>query len=625
MLASFAGAAERSEVPDKYKWKLSDLFPTEADWAKARDKAAADIPSLAPFQGHVGDSPAKLYEAISAYMKLSQAFERVYTYASQTNDQDTRVSHSQEMLQSVDDVYSKFSTQSSFMRPEIIALGKQKVEAYLSQEPRLAEYKSYLEDIVRWAPHTLSADEERIMARSGRIAGAPGDIYSIFIDADLPYPTIQLSTGDTVRLDPSAYTKYRAVENRDDRIKVFQAFFGAQRAFRRTLGTSLAAHVQTHLYDRDLRHFDSCLQEALFGDNIPVSVYSRLVKDVNANLPTLHRYLKLRERMMGLHDLRYEDLYAPIVKEVEMEYTPESAMDLVLKAVKPLGPDYGTILSNGLLKEGWTDWMPTTGKRSGAYSTGAYGVHPFQLLNFYGSYDDVSTLAHEGGHCMHTYYSMKNQPYVTANYATFVAEVASTFNENLLVHYMVDNAKDDDTRLFLLGNYLENLRTTLFRQVMFAEFEQGIHEKAEKGEPLTGDSMNDLYLGIVRKYYGDAKGVCKVDDMYGMEWGYVHHFYYDFYVYQYATSIIASTALANGVNAEFKAHSGTKKRDAYLHMLSSGSSKYPVDLLKDAGVDMTTSAPFKACMKEMNSVMDQMEKILAKRQHLEKSTGGKTK
>ena len=624
MIVSHAGAAERSDVPDKYKWKLSDLFASEADWAKTRDKLSADVPTLGKFQGHVGDSPAQLYEAIATYMKLSQSLERVYTYASQTNDQDTRVSHSQEMQQSVDDVVSKFSTQSSFLRPEIIALGKAKVESYLSQEPRLAEYRTYLQDIVRWAPHTLSSDEERIMARSGRLAGAPGDIYSIFIDADLPYPTIQLSTGDTVRLDPSAYTKYRAVANRDDRIKVFQAFFGAQRAFRRTLGTSLAAHVQTHVYDKDLRHFDSCLQDALFGDNIPVAVYNQLVKDVNANLPTLHRYLKLRQRMMGLNDLRYEDLYAPIVKEVDMKFTPESAMDLVLKAVKPLGNDYGTVLSSGLLKEGWTDWMPTTGKRSGAYSTGAYGVHPYQLLNFYGEYDDVSTLAHEGGHCMHTYYSMKNQPYVTANYATFVAEVASTFNENLLVHYMVDNAKDDDTRLFLLGNYLENLRTTLFRQVMFAEFEQGIHEKAEQGEPLTGDTMNELYLGIVRKYYGDAKGVCKVDDMYGMEWGYVHHFYYDFYVYQYATSLIASTALANGVSAEYKAH-GTKKRDAYLHLLSSGSSKYPVDLLKDAGVDMTTSAPFKACMKEMNSVMDQMEKILARRSHMKKAAGSGTR
>jgi len=622
LLSISASAAERSEVPDKYKWKLSDLFSSEADWAKTRDNLSAEVPSLAQFQGHVGDSPAKLYDAIATYMKLSQTVERVYTYASQTNDQDTRVSHSQEMLQSVDDVVSKFSTQSSFMRPEIIALGKEKVESYLSQEPRLAEYRTYLEDIVRWAPHTLSSDEERIMARSGRLAGAPGDIYSIFIDADLPYPTIQLSTGDTVRLDPSAYTKYRAVASRDDRIKVFQSFFGAQMAFRRTLGTSLAAHVQTHLYDRDLRHFKTCLEDALFGDNIPVTVYNQLVKDVNENLPTLHRYLKLRQRMMGLNDLRYEDLYAPIVKEVDMQFTPESALDLVLKAVKPLGQEYGTVLSSGLLKEGWTDWMPTTGKRSGAYSTGAYGVHPYQLLNFYGSYDDVSTLAHESGHCMHTYFSMKNQPYVTANYATFVAEVASTFNENLLVHYMVDNAKDDDTRLFLLGNYLENLRTTLFRQVMFAEFEQGIHEKAEKGEPLTGDTMNELYLGIVRKYYGDAKGVCKVDDMYGMEWGYVHHFYYDFYVYQYATSLIASTALANGVSAEAKAH-GTKKRDAYLHLLSSGSSKYPVDLLKDAGVDMTTSAPFRACMKEMNSVMDQMEKILARRDRLKKATGTK--
>jgi oligoendopeptidase F len=612
MVSAAARAAERSEIPEKYKWNLRDLFATEADWKKAKDGLAADIPNLTKYQGRLGESATVFLECLSTYMRMNQALERVYTYSSQTFDQDTRVNRSQEMEQEIEEVFSKYRTASSFLRPEIISLGKAKIDAYLTAEPKLAEYRIYLDGIVRWAPHTLSTEQEKLLARASRLAGTPDNVYSIFTSAEMPYPTVTLSTGEEVRLDPAAYTKYRTVANRDDRLKVFRAFFQVHQDYRRTLGTTLGAHMQSHVMNRDLRGFKSCLEGALFDDNIPETVYHQLVTDVNANLPTLHRYLELRKRMMGLEDLGYEDLYAPIVKEVDMTFTPEEGLAVVLEAVKPLGQDYGTVLGNGLLKQGWTDWIPSTGKRAGAYSTGAYGVHPYQLLNYYDGYDDVSTLAHESGHSLHTYLSAKTQPYVNYEYATFVAEVASTLNENLLFHDMVDKAKDDDTRLFLLGNYLEGLRTTLFRQTMFAEFELAIHEMAERGEAITGDGLNGLYLGLVRKYCGHDKGVCRVDDLYGAEWTYIHHFYYNFYVYQYATSLIASTALANGIRDESGSGS-TAHRDAYLRLLSSGSSKYPVDLLKDAGVDMTTSAPFQACMREMNAVMDEMEKILTKR------------
>jgi len=293
-----------------------------------------------------------------------------------------------------------------------------------------------------------------------------------------------------------------------------------------------------------------------------------------------------------------------------MKYTPEQAMDIVLEAVRPLGKPYVDTLGHGY-RAGWVDWLPSTGKASGAYSTGTYGVHPYQLQNFTGLYDEVGTLAHESGHSMHTFLADRHQPYVNHNYATFVAEVASTLNENLLFHYMLDRTKDKPTRLFLLGSELENLRGTLFRQTMFAEFELKIHEMAEKGETLSGESLSKLYLQIARTYYGDAQGVCKVDPLYAVEWAYIPHFFYDFYVYQYATSIVASTSLARGIREEAAAGRGTAKRDAYLNMLASGSSKYPIDLLKDAGVDMTTSAPFRASMQEMNAVMDEMEKLMA--------------
>jgi oligoendopeptidase F len=369
------------------------------------------------------------------------------------------------------------------------------------------------------------------------------------------------------------------------------------------------------MFDKDVHKFGSCLEAALFGSNIPTAVYSQLIADVHANLPTLHRYLKLRQRMMALDTLRYEDLYAPIVQKVDLRYTTQQAQDLVVKALAPLGPDYVATLQHGF-ENRWVDWVPTTGKRLGAYSTGAYGVHPYQLQNFTGLYEEVSTLAHESGHSMHTYLADKHQPYATHDYRTFVAEVASTLNENLLLHYMLDQTKDRDTRLFLLGSYLDGLRTTLFRQTLFAEFELKVHEMGEKGEPVTGERCSQLYLDLVRTYYGHDQGVCPVKDLYGIEWAYIPHFYYDFYVYQYATSITASSQIAGNIRAEaaLKGRKATtKSRDAYLAMLSAGGSKYPIDLLKDAGVDMTTSGPFNAAIREMNAIMDEMEKLLAKK------------
>jgi oligoendopeptidase F len=314
--------------------------------------------------------------------------------------------------------------------------------------------------------------------------------------------------------------------------------------------------------------------------------------------------------MMGLKTLGYEDLYAPIVQEVKLTFSPESAMARTLEAVKPLGPDYVSTLRKGF-ESRWIDWMPSTGKASGAYSTGAYGVHPYQLQNFTGLYDEVGTLAHESGHSMHTDLADHHQPYATHDYATFVAEVASTLNENLLFHHMLGRTQDRATRLFLLGSYLDNLRTTLFRQTLFAEFELRIHERAERGETLSGESLSKLYLDLVRTYYGHAAGVCRVDSRYAVEWAYIPHFFYDFYVYQYATSIVASIHIANHIRDEAAARPpATRQRDAYLRMLESGSSKYPIDLLRDAGVDMTTSAPFRAAMREMNAVMDEMERLL---------------
>ena len=609
-LALPAHAGDRAQIPEKYRWNLGDLYPTEAAWTAARDALAKRLPGLATHKGHLGDSPQALAAALDSMFSFDLDLTRLAVYASARADEDTRASGPLEMRQAAEQLGVEFSAAISWIRPELLSLDAAKVRSFLAQEPRLAPYRFYVEDVLRWKPHTLSSGEEQIVAQAGNLTGAGATAYGILSNADLPYPTVRLSSGQEVRLDAAAYTLYRASRVREDRDRVFDAFFGALKGFSRTMGTTLYSQARSHVFTKTVRGFGSSLESSLFRNAVPAAVYTQLLADVRRNLPTLHRYLGLRKRMLGLETLRYQDLYVPLVGSVDLKFGPDEARALTLDAFAPLGREYVEILRKGY-ESRWTDYLPSTGKRSGAYSTGVYGVHPYQLLNFNGLYEDLSTLAHESGHSMHTALAHASQPYATADYPIFVAEVASTFNENLLLHHMLSKAKDDDTRLALLGNYLDGLRATLFRQTQFADFELAFHQKAERGEPLTGENLTELYLRTVREYYGHDKGITRVDDLIGVEWAYIPHFYYDFYVYQYATSLVASTALAKGIRDEGKSGS-TAKRDAYLRMLRAGGSKYPIELLKEAGVDMTTSAPFDAAIAEMNAIMDEMEEILAR-------------
>jgi len=457
-------------------------------------------------------------------------------------------------------------------------------------------------------PHTLSEKEEKILAEASLLADGPSSIYGVFSNAEMPYPEIKLSDGTTTTLTKAEYSRYRAAPNRADREAVFGAFWGALDKFKGTFGTQLYANVKKNMFYARTRGYESSLHSALDKDNIPTQVYLALIENVTNNLDSFHRYLRLRKRMLGVETLEYSDAYAPVVKGIDLKYTYDQARKLVLDAVAPLGADYQRVVAKAF-DERWLDVYPSPGKRAGAYSSGdAYDVHPYILLNYNGQYEDVSTLAHELGHTMHSYYSNKNQPYPTADYSIFVAEVASTFNEALLIHKMLQEIKDEDTRLSLLANYLEGIRTTVFRQTQFAEFELRMHEKAERGEPLTGDVLTALYGDILKKYYGHEKGVCHIDDLYAVEWAYIPHFYYDFYVYQYSTSFTASTALAEKILGEEK---GAVEK--YIAFLSAGGSEYPIDLLKNAGVDMTTAEPFNKTMAAMNRTMDEIEAILAKK------------
>jgi oligoendopeptidase F len=611
--ATAAGAVERAEVADRYKWDLSSLYAGESAWMAAKQDLLRDIPGLQRWQGRLGESSGTLLAALQDVEGVRIRAHRLQSYAMQSYDQDTRVGRHQQMQQEAAQVYTDLQAATAFLRPEILALGRASIERLLAAEPGLGQYRMMLDDILRAAPHTLSPAEEKIVARAGALARAPGAVHSVFTAADLPYPEVTLSTGEKVRLDTAAYSRYRASPVKADRDAVFGAFWNRYGEFTRTLATTLDAHVRSHVFNKDVRNFGSSLEAALFGYNIPVSVYTRLIEDVHANLPTLHRYLRLRQKVMGLPSLGYEDLYAPMVESVDLRYTPEEGMALTLEAFAPLGADYVEALRKGYASR-WVDFMPNAGKRPGAYSNTVYGVHPYQLLNFNGAWDDVSTLAHESGHSMHSYLASAAQPAATAGYSIFVAEVASTLNENLLFHHVLDRTDDERVRLFLLSSYLDTMRTTLFRQTLFAEFELRIHEAVERGEPLTGESLSKLYLDLLRKYYGHDQGVVRIAEPYGAEWAFVPHFYSNFYVYQYATSLIGSMSLAEGIIGPDAVRSGsvTARRDAYLALLRAGSSKYPVDLLRDAGVDMNTSRPFEAAMREMNRIMDEIERIHAR-------------
>jgi oligoendopeptidase F len=614
--SALGAAKDRSEIPDKYKWNLADLYPSEAAWTAARDALAKRLPAFARHQGHLGDSAAAFQAALDDLFALRLDADRLSVYASSLSDEDTRAARPREMRQAAQQLGVQLAAASSWVQPEILALDPAKVKGFLAQDRKLEPYRFFVEDTLRWRPHTLSAPEEKVAAEAGDLASAGGSIAGVLKDADVPWPTVKLSTGEEVRLDTSGFALARQSRAKEDRDRVFQAFFGTLGTYERTFGAALYATVNAHLFDERVHKFDSTLAAALFPANIPTSVYTQLVKDVRRSLPTFHRYLALRKRMLGLDVLRYQDLYVPMVSTVDLRFEPDEARAITLEAFAPLGKTYVEALRKGY-ESRWTDFLPSTGKRSGAYSNGVYGVHPIQLLNFNGRYDDLSTLAHESGHSMHTWLAYQAQPYATANYPIFVAEVASTLNENLLLHHMVGRAKDDATRLALLGNYLDGLRATLFRQTQFADFELAFHESAEKGETLTGENLTRSYLKLAREYYGHDKGVCQVDDLIGVEWAFVPHFHYDFYVYQYATSLVASTAIARAIREEAKTGK-TARRDAYLKMLAAGGSRYPIDLLREAGVDMTTSKPFDAAIAEMNATMDDMEKILAKQDQAKK-------
>lgn len=590
------------------RWRLSEIYPSVEAWDRARSELPAQAAKLDRYKGRLRESAATLREALDLLFLGQKQAARLQSYASMLSDEDTRESGPQGMKQSLQSLFADVNAQSAWVDPEILDVSPERMAGFLAEEPGLGSYRRYLERLEKRRPHVLDPAGEQLLGMTQRIRGEGPTISSLLLNAEIPWPTITLKDGSELRVDSQGYSRGRSSAGRDDRIATYRAFYEQLQGFKGTLAASLASTVQEHIFQARARDYGSSLEASLAQNEVDPAVYRTLVSAINANLATLHRYFKLRGRILGLDDLGYHDLYAPLVDNVTADYSWESAKRLVVEALEPLGREY-TARMDHALSAGWVDVYPRQGKRAGAYVNGAvYDLHPFMLLNHLDDYSTTSTLAHEAGHLMHSSYSSEAQPYPTADYAIFVAEVASTVNEVIFFRHLVERAQDDDTRLALLGRFLEGLRGTVFRQTQFAEFELTIHETAERGEPLTGDNLNALYLDQLKKYHGQEQGVMKIDDLYAAEWAFVPHFHYDFYVYQYATSYIAAISLAEGILAD---RPGSRER--YLAFLKSGSTKPPVELLRDAGVDMTSAEPMRAAMQLMNEVMDRMDGILDRR------------
>ena len=604
-------AAPVASTANHTMWDLSDLYATPKAWDEsyARTKAAAD--KLGSYKGTLGKSAADLAKALVAISDLNREVTRLYTYASLASDQDLRNGANLERNQQAQGLGTKLSESTAWVAPEILQVGEAKIHAFVAADKTLqTRFNYFLDNTLRAGPHTLGVEAEGVLASAGNILAQPDTLHSILANAELPKPTVTLSDGTQVKLAQATYEKYRQSPNRADRKLVFDQYWGAWKKFEGTAGSMLTTQVMGDHFNAQSRKFDTALQAAQFPDNMPDKVYRTLVAEANAALPTLHRYLKMRKRLLGItDDLHYYDNYPPMFKlDAQPKFDVPESERITLEALKPLGDDYLSLMRKGF-GSSWMSVYPSEGKKLGAYMNGsAYDVHPYLLLNHNGDFTSLSTLAHEWGHAVHTLLTMRSQPYEKSSYSTFIAESASIGNEMLLNDYMVAHAKDKQEKLYYLGAGLESIRQTFFRQVQFAEFELAIHEALEKGEPLSGERMTDMYCSVLRKYYGEAEGVMKIDPEYCIEWAVVPHFYYNFYVYQYATSMAGAAELTDQILKE-----GAPARDRFIKLLSAGGSDYPYELYKRAGIDMATPAPYRALAARMNRLMDDIEKLEAQK------------
>ncbi|MGI9201884.1 MAG: oligoendopeptidase F [Woeseiaceae bacterium] len=596
-------AQEDDAVDPKYTWDLGDIYPTVEAWDEARQEVLAALDEIEQRRGTMGKSADDLYETLELVSDTQRKAGNVFVYSALHNDEDQRVTETQERRQLGSIMYSRFGESTAWMQPELIEVGREVIESFINEDERLAVYALQLDNSLRNAPHTLGAETEQTLSYFSQSFGAPTTTYQMLANSDIPWPTVTMSDGEEIRVDSQGYGRGRASENRDDRKMVFDAFWGKWKEYRSATGLVLGNHVQTQAALAKARNYDSVLERELYQDALPPAVFHTLVEEVNKALPTLHRYFKLRARMLGLEQMHYYDIYPPLVS-LDKEFDYETSKQITLDAMQVLGEDWVEMQKAGM-EQRWTHVYPQQGKRSGAYQWGTYDTHPYLLLNHSDDYSGLSTLAHEWGHAMHTLYAKQAQPYQTAGYATFIAEIPSTSLELILQDYMSKNAESIDEQMFYLGEALEGMRGTFYRQTMFAEFELALYETVERGEALSGEGISKIYGEILKRYHGHDEGVVIIDDLYTNEWLFIPHFYRNMYVFQYATSQTAGTALYDKIVNE-----GEAGVENYKNLLKAGGSDYPYKLLVNAGVDLAQPEPYEAIVRKMNAIMDEMERLL---------------
>lgn len=591
---------KRSEVDVELTWKLEDIFSSESEWEKALSEAMSLADEIAGFAGKVGESADTLYKVLETYEKCCLKIHLVYGYAFKMRDVDTTSTYAQTLYSKVMSADVEVSEKIAFMEPEIIAVDEETMNKFYTEKPELNKYKIFITEVRRGKEHSLSPELEKLLAGANELADLPYEVFATLDNADLKFPEITNEKGEKIQITNGRFVPLEESKDRRVRKEVFEKYYETYGNFKNTSASLYAGQVKQLMFYARARKYSSTLEAAVDGNNVSPEVYKNLVEAVNDNLDKMHRYVRLRKKLLELDELHMYDIYVPIVKDYDAKYTIEEAKELVLKAVEPLGTNYVNLIKKAFA-ERWIDVVENEGKRNGAYSSGVYGVHPFVLLNFNGTLDNVFTLAHEMGHAMHSYFSNEAQNFLDSRYRIFVAEVASTTNEVLLMEYMLKNAKDDKERAYLLNHYMDSFKGTVFRQTMFAEFEKTSNEMAEAGEPLTHENLTELYLNLNKKYYGEAM---ISDDLIGYEWMRIPHFYYNFYVYQYATGFSAAVAIANRVLKE-----GETAVSDYMKFLSSGCTKDPVSLLRIAGVDMATKEPINSALQVFERVIEEMEEL----------------
>ncbi|NND81128.1 MAG: oligoendopeptidase F [Gammaproteobacteria bacterium] len=603
LLVTFSVAhadTERQQIT----WDLTDLFESNEAWDAAFEDIQKRVERIPEQRKGFGKSAARLADDMIEQSQLIKEYWRLSVYASLQNDEDQRDAVTQQRRAKVRALGTKFGEAQSWVNASLIALGEKKLLRYLAKEPRLQPFEFSIKDTLREAPHYLDEEGETLLASASAMTSSPNQIYSMIANADIPWGEIKLADGSTARLDQAGYSRLRSAANRDDRKKVFDQFWTTWKDFEDSMGATLNSEVQANMFQAKARNYDSVLHWQLSQENLPEKVYRTLVEQVNENLPTLHRYFKLRGRILGIEQMRYYDIYPPLV-EMDTDFGIEASKQITREVLKPLGEEYNKHLATAL-DSNWAHAYPQPGKRSGAYMNGsAYDVHPYVLLNHNDDYNALSTYAHEWGHAVHTMLAKRAQPFETAYYSTFTAEIASTINEILLEEHLIAKAKTNQEKLFYLGQALESIRGTFFRQTMFAEFELAIHEAGERGEPLTGAVFSKMYMDLLKKYHGHDAGVVLIDEPYNAEWAYIPHFYYDMYVFQYATSISGAAWFAD----KFLKGDESARVDL-VNVLKAGGSDYAYNILLDAGLDMASPEPYQALVKRMEDVMDRIEALL---------------